>query len=321
MLDHGARVTNVIYRIWCQDGPRHDAVPHHRLPALVASGHLDLEDRVAPQGTEAWVPAWRMEGLFEPEVVRAMERHHAVCGRMARTMGGGWLSLVEYRAERDRMLEREPGVTDSAWAARPRPDLARAGATPELRRAADEGAAAERAAEQARLRARVDGTEHPSDQRQALAETGSASPQAPLDAAPSMATLRRNMERLLDGDMSGALDPMRVVRAWRDHGLRDFTMAVLAALALDPLQPLWSAQGWWLVTLTVATAGCLLLQFASSGRMQAWADRFAFCLLACVATAVLLVAGAAVDVQRGLVAHWWPAAAAWQDAVRSARGG
>lgn len=295
-------------------------MPDHRLPALVATGHLDLEDRIAPQGSEAWTPAWRFPGLFEPEVVQAMERHHTVCGRMARTMGGGWLSLIEYRAERDRLLEREPGVADSAWAHRPRPDLARAGATPELRQAADEGAAAERAAERARLRARTSREPDAQHHHTEPPDPADAAPIASGNSAPSVAVLRRNMERLLEGDMSGALDPMRVVRAWRQHGLRDLVLAALMALALDPLQPLVHAQALWLGALALACIASLLLQFASPGREETWARRFGSCLLACVVTAALTVAGAAVDVRRGLLAHWFAPVAAWQDAHRGAGG-
>lgn len=305
----------VLYRIWCQDGPRHDAVPHHRLQALVASGHLDLEDRVAPQGTDDWMPAWKFEGLFEPDVVRALERNAAACAKMTRTISGGWLTLVEYRAERDRLLEREPGVAGSDWTRRPRPDLLRAGAMPVLRKAADEGAAAEREAEQARLRAnrtKIDAAPAPA---RPTPDLPSLPPPAP---APAVRSFRRNVGRLLEGDLAGALEPARALQAWRRHGLRDALIALALALVLDPLQPVVHAQQHWLVALSVACVACLLLQLASSAADARWTDRFASCMLALVLTAAMLVAGFQADMQRGLLAHLSPKVAAWQDQLRAA---
>jgi hypothetical protein len=317
----GARVDTVTYRIWCQDGPRHDAVPEHRLPALVQAGHLDLEDRVAPQGTEDWMPAWSFQGLFEPCVVQALQRNAHVCDRMARSIKGGWLSLIEYRQQRDRLLELEPGVRDSDWVRRPRPDLARAGVTPVLRKAADEGAAAEREAELARLRAQRAQREraHDAPRRDAAPLPLPTEPSTPVpDAPPSMRALRQNMERLLEGDLSGSIDPMLVVQAWRRRGLRNACIAIALALALDPLQPSMHAQQWWLIALAVASVACLLLQFASPGRGSAWSSRFAACLLACVLTAALLVTGVQVDMQHGLLAHWSPKVADWQRSLQPA---
>jgi hypothetical protein len=95
-------------------------VPASRLSALVATGHLDLEDGVAPAGTEVWTPAWQCEGLFEPAVIAALQRHLTTAKRMRGSVRGGWNTLMEYRAQRDQLLLSEPGVQDTRWAERPR---------------------------------------------------------------------------------------------------------------------------------------------------------------------------------------------------------
>ena len=296
-----------IYRIWCDDGPRHDAVPGSRLPALVSSGHLDIEDKVAPAGTEDWSEGWEIDGLFEATVVHALHQHRATMMRMRRSIKGGWMSVVEYREQRDRLLLAEPGVADSLWAARPRPDLKRAGAQSELQRAASEGADAERQAEQSRRRGSGGST---------TART--RAPETPAKA--SMVSFRRNVGRILHGDLPAWADPTTALQAWRDHGVRYAITTLLLALAADPLEPVLHTQRWLVAALGTAAIASILMQLASNDRDRTWATRFAACLMGLVVAAITMIVCMQIDVERGAFGHWLPPVERLQASLRSALG-
>jgi hypothetical protein len=298
----GARVTEPTYRIRCEDGPRHDAVPASRLSALVATGHLDLEDGVAPAGPEVWTPAWQCEGLFEPAVIAALQRHLTTAKRMRGSVRGGWNTLMEYRAQRDQLLLSEPGVQDTRWAERPRPDLARANALGELHTAAREGAEAERAAEARRLR-----REHATE------------PPPPVThAAPhvSIRSLQSNVQRFMHGDLPAWADPRTVLDPWRDHWIATCLITLLLAAALDPLQPIVPALRWLVIVAGACTVACALLQLGAASNDRRWGARFALALMCTLLASTLLVAHGAIDPARGALAHWIPRIAAAQDEVR-----
>lgn len=297
-------MATTLYRIWCEDGPRHDAVPQHRLPALVTSGHLDLEDRVALAGTDDWIEAWQFERLFEPSVCEALRRHREALGRMRRSIRGGWLSVIEYRDQRDRLLVTEPGVADSDWAMRPRPDLKRAGAQSDLQRAASEGAEAEARAEEERRRRERDGTER---------ETTVPEPD---DGEPSFVSFRRNVNRLLSGDLPEWADPTTVLFDWRDRWARLVLGFALLGLLLDPLQPIWHTQRWAVAALGAGAILSLLMQLASGERNRAWARRFGTCLAGCIIVSIVLIVGMSMHADNGLLGRFVPRLAQWQDTVR-----
>ena len=297
-------MSSLLYRIWCEDGPRHDAVPQHRLAALVAAGHLDLEDRVALAGTDDWVEAWQFEQLFEPQVCAALQSHREALGRMRRSIRGGWLSVVEYREQRDRLLMAEAGVADSVWATRPRPDLKRAGAQTELQRAASEGADAEARAE----------AERRQREREGAAAVG-AQPE-PEDGEPSFLSFKRNVNRLLSGDLPEWADPTAVLFDWRDRWVRLLRDFVLLGLLLDPLQPVWHTQRWAVVALGAGSILSLLMQLASGERNRAWARRFGTCLAGCIIVSIVLIVGMSMHAENGLIGRFVPRLAAWQDAMR-----
>lgn len=299
-------MASLLYRIWCDDGPRHDAVPQHRLAALVQTGHLDLEDRIALAGTDDWVEAWQFEKLFEPTVCAALRRHREALGRMRRSIRGGWLSVIEYREQRDRLLMTEAGVPDSDWAARPRPDLKRAGAQSELQRAASEGAEAEARAEAERRRLEREGT----------ATEPAASDPDERDGEASFVSFRRNVNRLLSGDLPEWADPTRVLFDWRDRWGRLVVGFVALGLALDPLQPVWHTQRWAVVALGGGAILSLLMQMASGERDRAWARRFGTCLAGCMIVSIVLVVGMSMHADNGLIGRFVPKLAQWQDAMR-----
>lgn len=298
-----------IYRIWCEDGPRHDAVPASRLPLLVASGHLDIEDRIAPGGTEEWCEGWQFEGLFEPLVVQALRVHHESLARMRRSIKGGWITVMEYREQRDRLLRSEAGVEFCAWASRPRPDVKRAGAQTELQKAASEGAEAERQAEIARRRqATHDG-----------AAPASPGPQT-TQGETSILSFRRNMGRILHGDLPAWVDPGTVLQAWRHHGVRYAITAAALALLLDPLEPVLQAQRWMVALMGLGAIASILLQVASSDRDRTWATRFAACLLGMIAFTIVMMVCMEVDMERGLLGHFIPQIEPLQAKLRAALG-
>lgn len=293
-----------MYRIWCEDGPRHDAVPGDRLHALVTTGHLDLEDRIAPVGTEDWMEAWEFDHLFEPQVCTALRMHREALGRMRRSIRGGWLSIVEYRDQRDRLLLAENGVADSLWATRPRPDLKRAGAQSELQRAASEGAEAEARAEAERRR-----REH------GAAPAGQAE-STPDDGEPSFLSFKRNVNRLLAGDLPEWADPTAVLFDWRDRWRELLVRFTLLGLLLDPLQPVWHTQRWTVVALGLASIVSLLMQMASGERNRVWARRFGTCLAGCMIVSIVLIVGMSMHADNGLIGRFVPKLAHWQDAMR-----
>jgi hypothetical protein len=299
-----------IFRIWCEDGPRHDAVPESRLPLLVASGHLDIEDRIAPGGTEEWCEGWEFDGLFEAPVVHALRVHRTALTRMRRSIKGGWITVVEYREQRDRLLLSESGVEYCAWASRPRPDIKRAGAQTELQKAASEGAEAERQAEAARRRAALRAEDAPA----------AAGPQT-TQGETSILSFRRNMGRILQGDLPAWVDPSTVLHAWRHNGVRYAITAAVIALVLDPLEPVLHAQRWMVALMGVAAIASILLQMASSDRDRTWATRFAACLLGMIAFTVVMIICMEVDMQRGLLGHFVPPIEQFQGKLRGMLGG
>jgi hypothetical protein len=294
-----------IYRIWCEDGPRHDAVPESRLAALVSAGHLDIEDRIAPAGTEDWCEGWEFDGLFEPAVVHALRVHHASTIRMRRSIRGGWLTVMEYREQRDRLLLGEAGVSDTLWSCRPRPDLKRAGAQTELQRAASEGAEAERLADLSRRR-RASGSEP---------AASNAAPQT-TQGETTIDSFRRNVSRILQGDLPAWVDHTTVLSAWRASGVRYAITAACIALLADPFEPLVHAQRWLVALLGFSAIAAILLQMASSDRDRTWATRFAACMLGVLVVSLVMIVGMEVDMDRGLIAHFLPPVARLQDSLR-----
>lgn len=289
-----------IYRVWCEDGPRHEGLTGDRLLALVHDGEVDLEDRVALQGSEQWARAWEIDGLFDAAVVHALRVRREPIERMCRSIRGGWLSLMEYRRQRDELLQREPGVAGSPWVARPRPDLVRAGAQEALVQAAAAGAEAEARSARSPTRA---GT--PATVTRRAEMTG------------SFEAVRVNVKQILRGDLPGWAEPETFLMEIRRHGAGVAFRAALLALLLDPLEPVMHAQQWLLGLSGLVAAGAIILQLSLPPSSHAGVHRAARMLLACGVIAVVSVVGKSIDVHHGLIGHFWPAMAGWQDRLAS----
>ncbi len=288
----------ITYRIWCEDGPRHDSVPESRLAALVSTGHLDLEDRIAPVGTEDWQIAAGFDGLFEACVVHAYQKHSPALGRMHRSIRGEWITLMEYRKQRDHMLLQEPGVNNTRWIDRPRPDLVRTKTQSDLERAASEGADAQRRADQKRPP-----SAQPVATRREVAQPAEA----------GMESLQHNIQQLMQGDIPEWIEPRSIARAWRAQFLSAMTFAILATVLLDPLEPFLPSLRWVVVLLGLGAMGSALRQLASPPRNQTWARRFTWMVLTLLVTSALLVVRGEIDPERGAAAHFFPRIASWQD--------
>ena len=297
-----------MFRIWCDDGPRHDAVPESRLPALVSTGHLDLEDRIAPSGTEDWCEGWEFDGLFEAPVVHALHQHRSTMNRLRRSIKGGWMTVIEYREQRDRLLLAEPGIADTNWAARPRPDIKRAGAQSELQRAASEGADAERDAE--RSRRKRSGVTPATRPKQAEANPDKA----------SVGSFRRNMQRILHGDLPPWADHAVVLQAWRGHGVRYALTAMVLALLADPFEPVMHAQRWLVGLMGASAIISILMQVASPDRDRTWATRFAACLMGIGVATAIMITCMEVDIDRGLLGRFLPPVERFQSTLRGMLG-
>jgi|GEM_PF-3346391 len=294
-------VAGIMYRIQCEDGPQHDAVPSGRLYALVASGHLDLEDRVALAGTDAWMRAWEMDALFEPCVVHALQLHRDSTTRMHRSIKTGWITLMQYREQRDQILMAEPDVNASQWSLRARPDLVRAHALTELQVAAAEGAAAERAAclRGPAWRAEAAVQQIRNDQGQL-----------------SIKLMQQNVQRFIQGDVPAWADPRTLLDAWRHNGVKMAIITVLTVALLDLFatpQPIFR-----LLIGVIGTAAvcCMLLQLFASSDDRRWARRFSNLLVVLVCGATLLVARGTIDHSNGAFAHWSPQIAQLQNDVK-----
>jgi hypothetical protein len=283
------------YRVWCEDGPRHESLTGERLLALAAAGEVDLDDRVALQGSEQWARAWEIDGLFEPAVVHALRMHREAIDRMHRSIRGGWISLIEYRRQRDEMLLREAGVSACRWARRSRPDEVRADAQESLVRAAAEGAAAQRS------------TRTPARPRTIASRVDRAA------MTGSFTAVRANVTQILRGDLPGWAEPEVWLAEARRHGPGVVLRIGLLALLLDPLEPIVHAQQWLVAICAITAAGAMLLQLAAPPQIHAGVQRAVRMLVACVAVSVVLMIGKKVDLHHGLIGHFWPAMAGWQD--------
>jgi hypothetical protein len=106
--------STILYRVKLQDSRRQDKLRYSQVIALIQNGVLDLDDHIAPSGTDDWMHVWELQDAFEACVVNAYRHHEEAIRRMRRSIAGNWLTVMEFRDQRDTLLAHEPGVNDSA---------------------------------------------------------------------------------------------------------------------------------------------------------------------------------------------------------------
>lgn len=286
-----------MYRVKLQDSRRHDQLPHSQIMFLIQNGIMDLDDSIAPAGSEQWIDAWDFEGAFEASVSSAYRKHAKAIHRMRRSIASGWLTVVEFRDQRDGLLLGEPGVKESMWASRPRPDLATHAAGHELFAAAAEGAALQAAAAN-RTERRVP------PRRGVQARRGGGQ------------VFRGNVAKILQGDWPPWADPKALLATAKANAFKIFFIACLLALFTDPLRP-WIHLQWFVVGSGIYAIYAALRQLGSAGKGRFWADRFvSFVLFTLFFTVLLVVTAKTEPRDRAGVLSRFPQVARLQEKIQ-----
>ena len=129
-----------LYRVKLQDSRQHSKLTYAQVIGLIQSGVIDLDDEIAIFDSQDSFFAWELENAFEKVVVNAYRDHADAIRRMRKSISTGWLTTIEFRDQRDKLLAHELGVNESYWSSRQRPDL-NDSTGHELHRAAAIGAA------------------------------------------------------------------------------------------------------------------------------------------------------------------------------------
>ena len=285
--------STILYRVKLQDSRRQDKLSYSQVIALIQNGVLDLDDHIAPSGTDDWMHVWELQDAFEACVVNAYRHHEEAIRRMRRSIAGNWLTVIEFREQRDDLLAREPGVTDSSWAARPRPELINGAPGHELHAAAAIGAA--------RISETITNTsDHDAQYAGASAET-----------------FRENIAKILKGDLPEWANPHALLKCAKTNTFKVLCIALFLTIATDPFRPWISLE--WLVAFSGAYAiYAALRQLASVGRM--WVDRFVVFILFTFIFTLLFITTLKLEPQphAGVLSRF-PQVAALQEQLRTPR--
>ena len=187
-----------LYRVKLQDSRQHSKLTYAQVIGLIQSGVIDLDDEIAIFDSQDSFFAWELENAFEKVVVNAYRDHADAIRRMRRSISAGWLTPIEFRDQRDKLLEHELGVNESDWSSRPRPDL-NDSTGHELHRAAAIGAA-----RQATIRgdAREDSLEKP--------------------AVSSAEFFRENISKIFQGDFPEWANPHALFKSAKANAFKLF---------------------------------------------------------------------------------------------------
>ena len=287
--------STILYRVKLQDSRRQDKLSYSQVIALIQNGVLDLDDHIAPSGTDDWMHVWELQDAFEACVVKAYRHHEESIRRMRRSIAGNWLTVMEFRDQRDTLLAHEPGVNDSAWIARPRPDFINDVTGHELHAAAAIGAARE-----------VETTTHTSGHDA-------------QHAGASAETFRENIAKILKGDLPEWANPHALLMCAKTNTFKVFCIATFLTIATDPFRPWISLE--WLVAFSGAYAiYAALRQLASVGVGRMWVDRFVVFILFTFILTLLFIATLKLEPQpRAGVLSRFPQVAALQEQLRTPR--
>ena len=283
-----------LYRVKLQDSRQHPKLTYAQVIGLIQAGVIDLDDEIALFESQQWFFAWELENAFEEVVVNAYRAHADAIRRMRRSISSGWLTPIEFRDQRDKLLEHEPGVNESDWSSRQRPDLINDGAGHELHMAAAIGAA-----RQAKIHreSHEDSTEKP--------------------AASSVEFFRENISKIFQGDFPEWANPYAMLKGAKANAFKIFCIALFATIVTDPFRP-WVQLSWFVLICGAYAIYCALRQLAVIGSARMWVDRFVTFILFTLTFTLLLIETLKAEPQHGAgVLSRIPQVAALQDQLRT----
>ena len=281
-----------LYRVKLQDSRQHSKLTYAQVIGLIQSGVIDLDDEIAIFDSQDSFFAWELENAFEKVVVNAYRDHADAIRRMRRSISAGWLTPIEFRDQRDKLLEHELGVNESDWSSRPRPDL-NDSTGHELHRAAAIGAA-----------------------RQATIGNYMRNDPSGKSVA-SVEFFRENISKIFQGDFPEWANPHALFKSAKANAFKIFYIALFATIVTDPFRP-W-VQLWWFVLICgVYAIYCALRQLAVIGSARMWVDRFVTFILFTLIFTLLLIVTLKAEPRHGTgVLSRIPPIAALQDQLRT----
>ena len=253
-----------LYRVKLQDSRQHSKLTYAQVIGLIQSGVIDLDDEIAIFDSQDSFFAWELENAFEKVVVNAYRDHADAIRRMRRSISTGWLTPIEFRDQRDKLLEHELGVNESDWSSRPRPDL-NDSTGHELHRAAAIGAA-----------------------RQATIGNYMRNDPSGKSVA-SVEFFRENISKIFQGDFPEWANPHALFKSAKANAFKIFCIALFTTIVTDPFRP-WVPLSWVVLICGVYAIYCALRQLAVIGSARMWVDRFVtFILFTLIFTLLLIV--------------------------------
>ena len=281
-----------LYRVKLQDSRQHSKLTYAQVIGLIQSGVIDLDDEIAIFDSQDSFFAWELENAFEKVVVNAYRDHADAIRRMRRSISAGWLTPIEFRDQRDKLLEHELGVNESDWSSRPRPDL-NDSTGHELHRAAAIGAA-----------------------RQATIGNYMRNDPSGKSVA-SVEFFRENISKIFQGDFPEWANPYALFKSAKANAFKIFYIALFATIVTDPFRP-WVQLSWFVLICGVYAIYCALRQLAVIGSARMWVDRFVTFILFTLTFTLLLIVTLKAEPRHGTgVLSRIPPIAALQDQLRT----
>ena len=283
---------NQLYRVKLQDSRQHSKLTYAQVIGLIQSGVIDLDDEIAIFDSQDSFFAWELENAFEKVVVNAYRDHADAIRRMRRSISTGWLTPIEFRDQRDKLLEHELGVNESDWSSRPRPDL-NDSTGHELHRAAAIGAA-----------------------RQATIGNYMRNDPSGKSVA-SVEFFRENISKIFQGDFPEWANPHALFKSAKANAFKIFCIALFTTIVTDPFRP-WVPLSWVVLICGVYAIYCALRQLAVIGSARMWVDRFVTFILFTLIFTLLLIVTLKAEPRHGTgVLSRIPPIAALQDQLRT----
>ena len=281
-----------LYRVKLQDSRQHAKLTYAQVIGLIQSGVIDLDDEIAIFDSQDSFFAWELENAFEKVVVNAYRDHADAIRRMRRSISAGWLTPIEFRDQRDKLLEHELGVNECDGSSRPRPDL-NDSTGHELHRAAAIGAA-----------------------RQATIGNYMRNDPSGKSVA-SVEFFRENISKIFQGDFPEWANPYALLKGAKANAFKIFCIALFATIVTDPFRP-WVQLSWFVLICGAYAIYCALRQLAVIGPARMWVDRFVIFILFTLTFTFLFIVTLKAEPKHGAgVLSRIPQVAALQDQLRT----